>query len=177
MYIIYRKDYYKLCFCLGIVWCIICGIPVYYWIVVLDHSWDIFYSLGLILAIAYTLYFLIKYLRKDLDFIAFRIDDNGMLLCSKKNEEVFVPWEKIKRVLFVLDDYGSKVIVRQHNKEIHELRLTDYFYILRPRGAIKAAYKYADDIEKIMEVKDSLASTYNSIMWDISEKEKKIKRR
>ena len=133
--------------------------------------------MGLFLAIAYTLYFLIKYLRKDLDFIAFRIDDNGMLLCSKKNEEVFVPWEKIKRVIFVLDDYGSKVIVRQHNKEIHELRLTDYFYILRPRGAIKAAYKYADDIEKIMEVKDSLASTYNSIMWDISEKEKKIKRR
>ncbi len=177
MYIIYRKDYYKLCFCLGVVCCIICGIPVYYWIVVLDHSWDFFYSLGLFLAIAYTLYFLIKYLRKDLDYIAFRIDDNGMLLCSKKNEEVFVPWEKIKRVLFVLDDYGSKVIVRQHNKEIHELRLTDYFNCLKPRGAIKAAYKYADDIEKIREVKDSLASTYNSIMWDISEKEKKIKRR
>lgn len=133
--------------------------------------------MGLFLAIAYTLYFLIKYLRKDLDFIAFRIDDNGMLLCSKKNEEVFVPWEKIKRVLFVLDDYESKVIVRQHNKEIHELRLTDYFNCLKPRGAIKAAYKYADDTDKIREVKDSLASTYNSIMWDISEKEKKIKRR
>ena len=125
--------------------------------------------MGLFLAIAYTLYFLIKYLRKDLDFIAFRIDDNGMLLCSKKNEEVFVPWEKIKRVIFVLDDYGSKVIVRQHNKEIHELRLTDYFNCLKPRGAIKAAYKYADDTDKIREVKDSLASTYNSIMWDISE--------
>ena len=78
-------------------------------------------------------------------------------------------------MIFVVDDYGSKVIVRQHNKEIHELLLTDYFYVLRPRGAIKAACKYADDINKIREVKDSLASTYNSIMWDISEKEKIIK--
>ena len=123
----------------------------------------------------YTLFFLIKYLRKDLDFVAFRIDDSGVFLCSKKNEEVFFKWDKIKFVIFVVDDYGSKVIVRQHNKEIHELLLTDYFYVLRPRGAIKAACKYADDINKIREVKDSLASTYNSIMWDISEKEKKIK--
>ena len=91
MYIIYRKDYYKLCFCLGIVWCIICGIPVYFLIVVHDHSWDFFSFMSLFLGITYTLYFLIKYLRKDLDFVAFRIDDSGILLCSKKNEEVFVP--------------------------------------------------------------------------------------
>ena len=32
----------------------------------------------------YTLFFLIKYLRKDLDFVAFRIDDSGVFLCSKK---------------------------------------------------------------------------------------------
>ena len=98
-----------------------------------------------------------------------------MLLCSKKNEEVFIKWEKIKFVIFVVDDYGSKVIVRQHNKETQELLLRDYFNCFRPRGAIKAACEYADDIDKIREVKDSLASTYNSIMWDISEKEKIIK--
>ena len=93
----------------------------------------------------------------------------------KKNEGIFVPWEKIKYVIFVVDDYGTKVIVRQHNKETHELFLRDYFNCFRPRGAIKAACKYADDIDKIREVKDSLASTYNSIMWDISEKEIIIK--
>jgi len=114
-------------------------------------------------------------MRKSNNFLALKIDDNGMLLCRKKNEEVFIKWDKIKFVIFVVDDYGSKVIVRQHNKEIHELLLTDYFYVLRPRGAIKAACKYADDINKIREVKDSLASTYNSIMWDISEKEIIIK--
>jgi hypothetical protein len=114
-------------------------------------------------------------LRKSLNYLALKIDDNGMLLCSKKNEEVFVPWKKIKYVIFVVDDYGSKVIVRQHNKDTHQLLLTDYFYVLKPRGAIKAAYKFADDTDKIMEVKDSLASTYNSIMWSICEKEKKRK--
>ena len=175
MYIIYRKDYYKRCFCLGIVWCIICGIPVYYLITVCYYSWDFFMIMNIFVSITYTLYFLIKYLRKDLDFVALRIDDNGMLLCRKKNEEVFIKWDKIKFVIFVVDDYGSKVIVRQHNKETHELFLRDYFNCFRPRGAIKAACKYADDIDKIREVKDSLASTYNSIMWDISEKEKIIK--
>ena len=176
MYIIYRKDYYKLCFRLGIVWCIISSIPVCYLIAVYDHSWNFFMTINLFASITYTLYFLIKYLRKDLDFVAFRIDDSGVFLCSKKNEGVFVPWEKIKYVIFVVDDYGTKVIVRQHNKETHELFLRDYFNCFRPRGAIKAACKYADDIDKIREVKDSLASTYNSIMWDISEKEKKIKK-
>ena len=83
--------------------------------------------MNIFVSITYTLYFLIKYLRKDLDFVALRIDDNGMLLCRKKNEEVFIKWDKIKFVIFVVDDYGSKVIVRQHNKEIHELLLTDYF--------------------------------------------------
>ena len=157
---------------MGIVWCIICALLTYYLIVVCDYSWDFFIILNLILCIAYTLYFLFKYLRKDLDFVALRIDDSGTLLCRKKNEGVFVPWEKIKRVIFVLDDYGSKVIVRQHNKETHELLLTDYFYVLRPRGAINAACEYTDNIDKIMEAKGCLASTYNSIMWDISEKER-----
>ena len=139
MYIIYRKDYYKLCFRLGIVWCIISCLPVYYLIVVCNHSWSFFMIFNLFASTTYTLFFLIK----------------------------------IKYVIFVVDDYGTKVIVRQHNKETHELFLRDYFNCFRPRGAIKAACKYADDIDKIREVKDSLASTYNSIMWDISEKEKK----
>ena len=177
MYIIYRKNYYKLCFCSGIVWCIICSIPIYYLIVVCDDSWNFFMIINLFVSITYTLHFLIKYFRKDLDFVALRIDDRGILLCRKKNEEVFVPWEKIKYVIFLLDDYGSKVMVRQHNKETHELLLRDYYNCFRPRGAINAAYKYTDDIEKIREVKNTLALTYDIIMWDLSEQEKKTRKK
>ena len=175
MYILYRKDYYKRTIYPGIVLCIMCGVLSYHSIARRDEFPAFLMIMLTIWSITVTLYYLIKYLRKDKDFVVLRIDDNGILLCQKKNEEVFIKWEKIKFVIFVVDDYGSKVIVRQHNKEIHELLLTDYFYVLRPRGAIKAACKYADDINKIREVKDSLASTYNSIMWDISEKEKIIK--
>ena len=121
----------------------------------------------------YTLFFLIKYLRKDLDFVAFRIDDSGVFLCSKKNEGVFVPWEKIKYVIFVVDDYGTKIVIRQHNKDTHDLLLTDYFNCLTPKNAIKAAYIYADDKKKIKEVKDSLALDYEAIMWRISKTEVK----
>jgi len=170
MYTIYRNIYYKRCVFFGMACSVICCIPIFLLIAIKGYSWNYSSFVSSYIIVPYILFYLIKYLRKSLNFLVLKIDDNGMLLCRKKNEEVFVPWEKIKRVIFVLDDYGSKVIVRQHNKEIHELRLTDYFYILRPRGAIKAAYKYVDDTDKIMEVKDSLASTYNSIMWDISEK-------
>ena len=175
MYTIYRKIYYKRCVFWGITCCAICCIPIFLLIALNGYSWNYFSFASIYIFVPYILFYLIKYMRKSNNFLALKIDDNGMLLCRKKNEEVFIKWDKIKFVIFVVDDYGSKVIVRQHNKEIHELLLTDYFYVLRPRGAIKAACKYADDIDKIREVKDSLASTYNSIMWDISEKEKIIK--
>lgn len=173
MYIIYRKDYYKLCFRLGIVWCIISCLPVYYLIVVCNHSWSFFMIFNLFASTTYTLFFLIKYLRKDLDFLVLKIDENGLFLSSKKNEGTFVPWEKIKYVIFVIDDYGSKIVIRQHNKDTHDLLLTDYFNCLRPKNAIKAAYIYADDKKKIKEVKDSLALDYEAIMWRISKTEVK----
>lgn len=173
MYVIYRKDYYKLCFCLGIILCsIVCPI-VYVLIVVENHSWNFASFMSLFISIAYTLFFGIQLLRKNLDFLVLKIDENGLFLSSKKNEGTFVPWEKIKYVIFVTDDYGSKIVIRQHNKETHDLLLTDYFNCLRPKNAIKAAYIYADDKKKIKEVKDSLALDYEAIMWRISKTEVK----
>ena len=173
MYVIYRKDYYKLCFCLGIIMCsIVCPI-VYVLIVVENHSWNFASFMSLFISIAYTLFFGIQLLRKNLDFLVLKIDENGLFLSSKKNEGTFVPWEKIKYVIFVIDDYGSKIVIRQHNKDTHDLLLTDYFNCLRPKNAIKAAYIYADDKKKIKEVKDSLALDYEAIMWRISKMEVK----
>lgn len=177
MYTIYRNIYYKRCILFGIICCAICCVPIFLLIAINGYSWNNFSFVSICILVPYILFYLIKYFRKSLNFLALKIDDNGMILCSKKNEEVFVPWEKIKYVIFVVDDYGSKVIVRQHNKEIHELLLTDYFYVLKPRGAIKAVYKYADDIDKIRVVKDCLSLTYNCIMWNLSEREKKKRRK
>ena len=129
--------------------------------------------MSLFISIIFSLYFLIKYLRKDLDFATLRIDDNGVLLCSKKDEGVFVSWEKIRYVIFVLNDYGSKIIVRQYNKETHELLLTDYFHSFRPKSAIKAAYEYADNANKVIEVKDYLHSSYEDVMWSMSKRKVK----
>ena len=171
MYTIYRNIYYKRCVFFGITCCAICCVPILLLIVLNGYSCNYFSFTSSYLLIPYILFYLIKYLRKSKNYLALKIDDSGMLLCSKKNEGVFVPWVKIKYVIFVCDDYGSKVIVRQHNKETHELLLTDYFYVFKPRGAIKAACKYTDDIDKIRVVKDILALPYDSIMRRISEKE------
>jgi hypothetical protein len=120
-----------------------------------------------------TLYYLIKYLRKDFNFVALRIDNSGMFLCSKKDEGVFLPWRKIKYVIFVVANNGSKIIICQHNKETCEFLLTHYFHVFRPKSVIKAAYKYADNNKKIREVKDCLALDYEAIMWRISKTEVK----
>lgn len=173
MYIIYRKDYYKLCFFLGIILCSIVCPTVYFLIVVENHFWNFVSFMSLFISIAYTLFFGIQLLRKNLDFVVLRIDENGMFICSKKNEGTFVSWEKIKCVIFVIDDYGSKIVIRQHNKDTHYLLLTDYFNCFRPKNAINAAYKYADDKNKIREVKDCLALDYEAIMWRISNTEVK----
>ena len=151
---------------------IVCPI-VYVLIVVENHSWNFASFMSLFISIAYTLFFGIQLLRKNLDFLVLKIDENGLFLSSKKNEGTFVPWEKIKYVIFVIDDYGSKIVIRQHNKDTHDLLLTDYFNCLRPKNAIKAAYIYADDKKKIKEVKDSLALDYEAIMWRISKMEVK----
>lgn len=171
MYIIRRRFYYKTCLCLGIVICMMSSIFLYFSIV-LDTAL-LFSFIFFFYSIAYTLFYLIKYLRKDLDFVALRIDDSGMLLCSKKDEGVFVPWEKIKYVIFVVADSGSKIIIRQYNKETHELLLAHYFHSFRPKSAINAALEYADDKKKIREVKDRLPSSYEKIMWNISKTEVK----
>ena len=183
MYILYRKDYYKRTIYSGIVLCIMCGVLSYHSIARRDEFPDFLKIMLTIWIITVTLYYLIKYLRKDKDFVVLRIDDNGILLCQKKNEEVFIEWEKIKHVIFLRYRRGSKVIVRQHNRETHEIFFTiDYTYErVMPRGAIKAAYKYTDDRDKIMEVGSFLDpvytytrdTTYGDIMYDLYEKERK----
>ena len=183
MYILYRKDYYKRTIYPGIVLCIMCGVLSYHSIARRDEFPAFLMIMLTIWIITVTLYYLIKYLRKDKDFVVLRIDDNGMLLCQKKNEEVFIEWEKIKHVIFLRYRRGSKVIVRQHNRETHEIFFTiDYTYErVMPRGAIKAAYKYTDDRDKIMEVGSFLDpvytytrdTTYGDIMYDLYEKERK----
>ena len=183
MYILYRKDYYKRTIYPGIVLCIMCGVLSYHSIARRDEFPDFLKIMLTIWIITVTLYYLIKYLRKDKDFVVLRIDDNGILLCQKKNEEVFIEWEKIKHVIFLRYRRGSKVIVRQHNRATHEIFFTiDYTYErVMPRGAIKAAYKYTDDRDKIMEVGSFLDpvftytryTTYGDIMYDLYEKERK----
>ena len=183
MYILYRKDYYKRTIYSGIVLCIMCGVLSYHSIARRDEFPAFLMIMLTIWSITVTLYYLIKYLRKDKDFVVLRIDDNGILLCQKKNEEVFIEWEKIKHVIFLRYRRGSKVIVRQHNRETHEIFFTiDYTYErVMPRGAIKAAYKYTDDRDKIMEVGSFLDpvytytrdTTYGDIMYDLYEKERK----
>ena len=171
MYIIFRRLYYKVCVILGIAVSIFTGILLYLAIV---RDVALFYAfIAFSYCVVSTLYYLVKYLKKDLDYVALRIDDNGVLLCSKKDEGVFVSWEKIRYVIFVLNDYGSKIIVRQYNKETYELLLTHYFHSFRPKSAIKAAYEYADNKKKIREVKDWLPSSYEQIMWNISKTEVK----
>ena len=171
MYIIFRRLYYKICVILGIAVSIFTGILLYLAIV---RDVALFYAfIAFSYCVVSTLYYLVKYLKKDLDYVALRIDDNGMFLCSKKDEGTYIPWEKIKLVIFVVANNGSKIIIRQHNKETCEFLLAHYFHCFRPKGAINAAYTYADDKKKIREVKDSLALDYETIMWRISKTEVK----
>ena len=170
MYVKYRKDSYKCYLRLGIPNCILSSLLLYY---LIKHN--IYFELAflfLFFSVTYMLFYLIKYLNKNLNFLALRIDEDGMFVCEKKNEGIFIPWEKIKHVIFVVDELGSKIVIRQHNKETHYFLLKKYFWILRPKSAIEAAYRYADDKKKIREVKDWVVLPYELIMLDISEREK-----
>jgi hypothetical protein len=171
MYIIFRRLYYKICVILGIAVSIFTGILLYLAIV---RDVALFYAfIAFSYCVVSTLYYLVKYLKKDLDYVALRIDDNGMFLCSKKDEGTYIPWEKIKLVIFVVANNGSKIIIRQHNKETCEFLLTHYFHCFRPKSVINAAYMYADDKKKTKEVRDDLALSYETIMWRISKTEVK----
>ena len=171
MFTLYQKDYYKQCICLGFLNCIIFSITLYY-----STSGTSNFDLSLILlllSIIIILFYLTKYLRRNLNYVIIRIDDCGVALCNKKDEGVYIPWEKIRHVIFVLDYNCSRIIIRQHNKKTHYLELTKYYHCFRPKKMIKSAYEYADDKKKIMEVKDYLYSTYEDIMWKISHKKLK----
>jgi hypothetical protein len=173
MYVKYRKDSYKFVVYTGIPACILTGILLYYAIRHNLPGVELGF-LSFIFCVTYTLFYFIKYLNKNLNFLALRIDEDGMFVCEKKNEGIFIPWEKIKHVIFVIDagNRGSIIIIRQHNKETHYFTLTYYFWSFRPKSAIEAAYRYADDKKKIREVKDYICLHYESIMWNISEREK-----
>lgn len=171
MYIIFRRLYYKICVCTGIAVSIFSTILLYLAIV---RDVALFYALILFsYCVVSTFYYLIKYFRKSLDFVALRIDNSGIYLCSKKDEGVYIPWKEIKYVIFVVANNGSKIIVRQYNKETCEFLLTHYFHCFRPKSVINAAYMYADDKKKTKEVRDDLALSYETIMWRISKTEVK----
>lgn len=173
MFVLYRSRYYKICLCLGIVICtmsctllylsVVYNIALFYGIIIVSYS------------MAYTLFYLIKYLKKDMNYLVLRIDRLGMFLCTKKHEGVFVPWKDIKYVIFLVANSGSKIVIRQHDKKTHYLLLTHYYHCFRPNRAIKAAYRYTYDKNKIREVKDWLLSTYEDIMRNISNTEVKHK--
>ena len=105
---------------------------------------------------------------RNFNYVIVRIDDSGVILCSKKDEDVYIPWEKIRHIIFVLDKNSSRIILRQQNKETHYLELTKYYHYFRPKKMIEAAYEYADDKKKIIEVNDYLYSTYEDIMCKFS---------
>ena len=111
MYTIERKDYYKICIYLLIAcYIIVEGICIYAYIAYPPQrlcTTDSF--IFLLFCIILILYYLIKYFRKDLNFTVLRIDDNGIYLCPKKNEGVFIPWEKIRYVTFIEDYNYSKM--------------------------------------------------------------------
>ena len=166
MFTLYQKDYYKQCICLGLVNCIIFGITLYY-----SSSGTFSFDSSLILlslSIIFTLYYLTKFLMRNLNYVIIRIDDSGVILCNKMDEDVYVPWEKIRHVIFVLDKNSSRIILRQQNKETHYLELTKYYHCFRPKKMIEAAYEYADDKKKIIEVNDYLYSTYEDVMCKFS---------
>lgn len=169
MYTIERKDYYKICIYFGIVNFIIAVSCLYVFITSVAHGFCLEGSfIYLLFSIILILYYLIKYFRKDLNFTVLRIDDNGIYLCPKKNEGVFIPWEKIRYVTFVEDYNYSKIAILQYNKESHYLELTPYFrygICLKPKKAIKAAYKYADNEKKIKDIKAPWFFTYEDCLW------------
>ncbi len=169
MYKIERKDYYKLCIYIGIVNCIIFGALLYSSITYALHGLSLDFSFLLSLfAVIFTLFYLIKYYRKDFNFTVLRIDDYGIFLCPQKDEGVFIPWEKIKYVTFIDDYGGSKIAILQYNKKSHYLLLTQYFQFginLKPKNAIKAAYKHSDNPKKIKDIKADLSFTYEDCLW------------
>ena len=156
MYTIYKRDSYRLCVCSGIVNIIIWSVALYFsneW----ESSWD-FSVIFLLIAIIFTLFYLIKYFRKSLNYLALRIDETGIFLAAKKDEDVFIPWEKIKFVIFALDEglhNDTKIAIRQFSNEMHYFPFLEYYLCFKPRKAIKAAYKYADNVKKVRVVKRS----------------------
>ena len=175
VYKIFRRLYYKICACTGVVVSIISGILLYF---AIERDIALLYAIILFTyCVVSTLYYLIKYLMKGIDYVALRIDNDGIYLCAKKDEGLYVPWGKIKYVIFVVADNGSKIVIRQHNKETFEFMLTHYFHCFRPKSAINAAYKHADCKSKIREVKDCLALDYEAIMRRISKTEVKDEQR
>lgn len=176
MYTIYRKDYYKKGITSGIKACVAIGIPVFIAIFVYNIHNNEMEIMVFAFFVLFTLYFFIKFYSKSQDFLVLRIDEDGIFLCPRKDEGVFVSWDKIRYVIFVIDSYGSKMIVRQYSKDTHYFLFADYFFNDRPRKVIDAARENADDEKKVREVKDSLGLDYEGIMFTISKTEIKRKK-
>lgn len=151
MYTIYKKESYKLCVCLGIVHVIIGSVALYF-----SNEWKSSRDLSafyLFIAIIFTMFYLIKFFRKSFNYLALRIDETGIFFAIRKDEGIFIPWDKIKIVIFALDYNDTKIAIRLQNEETHYCPLQEYFLCFKPRKAIKAAYKYADNAKKVRVVK------------------------
>ena len=91
MYIIERKDYYKFAIVLGIIPCSIISLAVFLLTADGEDYWDFKSFTSFTFSIAYTLYFTVKYLRREINYVVLRIDESGIFLCSKK-ECKFLSW-------------------------------------------------------------------------------------
>ncbi len=177
MYTIYRKKYYKTQAKIGIIGCIFFCSCLLCLLWAPDAFSVVFCMLIIVLFhVIATLYYLRKYLNKDLDYLVLRIDDDGLFLCDKKDEGICIPWERIRHVIFVWNISGSTMIVRLFNKETYELHLSPYFYFyinFKPQKAIDAAYKHADIRKKVKVINDVLSVDYDYYIYEIFEAEKK----
>lgn len=161
MYTIYRSDTYKLALksLLSVL------LFLSFWL-----SWKV----TLILLLGWSGLYALSCWKKG--YVVFKTDENGIFLCGKKDKVFFIPWERIRFVIFVVGNvHESKILIRQLNNETHQLWLGGYFYFT-PKSAINAVCKYADNKSKVKITEMKLYSDEYYIE-KILEEERKEKRR
>ena len=161
MYTIYRSDTYKLALksLLSVL------LFLSFWL-----SWKV----TLILLLGWSGLYALSCWKKG--YVVFKTDENGIFLCGKKDKGIFIPWERIRFVIFVVGNvHESKILIRQLNNETHQLWLGGYFYFT-PKSAINAVCKYADNKSKVKITEMKLYSDEYYIEKKLEE-ERKEKRR
>ena len=75
---------------------------------------------------------------------------------------------KHKIVIFALDYNDTKIAIRQYSNETHYFPFQAYYLCFTPKKAIRAAYKYADNVKKVRVVKHSDLDRYE-FKWKCDE--------